>query len=62
VLDLEGPSPSIGSVKQDHGKVSLSVIAMIRPNAAGFAYSPRELWCKQSDAKRMVFSPETEPG
>jgi copper homeostasis protein len=54
VLDLGGLSPSIGLVKQDLGRVSLLVIAMIRSNAAGFAYSPRKLWCMQSDAKRML--------
>jgi len=53
-LELGGLTPSIGLVEQVCAAVHLPVMAMIRPRASGFCYSPGELNCMQADARRLL--------
>lgn len=53
-LELGGLTPSIGLVEQVVGEVSVPVVAMVRPRAAGFAYSPSEFRCLKTDAQRLL--------
>lgn len=53
-LELGGLTPSIGLIEQVLGSVPVPVIVMIRPRAAGFAYSNSEVDCMVRDAEAAV--------
>jgi copper homeostasis protein len=53
-LELGGLTPSVGTVRLVREAAGLPVIAMLRPRAGGFVYSPRELLTIQRDADLLV--------
>lgn len=53
-LELGGLTPSIGLVEQVVEEVGLPVVAMVRPRAAGFAYTNHEFRCLRIDAERFL--------
>ncbi len=53
-LELGGLTPSIGLVEQVCREVALPVFVMLRPRAAGFAYSESEFRCMTIDAERVL--------
>ncbi|MFC1887728.1 copper homeostasis protein CutC [Candidatus Cloacimonadota bacterium] len=53
-LKLGGLTPSIGLVKAVKSKVEIPVIAMLRPRAGGFRYSPAEFSTMLMDAMELI--------
>ncbi|QDU88883.1 Copper homeostasis protein CutC [Pirellulimonas nuda] len=53
-LELGGLTPSLGLVEQVVRGVGLPVVSMIRPRAAGFAYSEAEFRCMEADASKSL--------
>jgi copper homeostasis protein len=53
-LELGGLTPSIGLVERVLEEVRVPVVAMVRPRAAGFAYTPSEFRCIVTDAQRLL--------
>jgi len=49
-LALGGLTPSIGAIKESKARVSVPIMAMVRPRAAGMAYSEAEFTTMQHDA------------
>jgi copper homeostasis protein len=53
-LELGGLTPSAGSLLAVTGSVNIPVIAMIRPRAGGFCYSPAEWGTIRADVDRAI--------
>ncbi len=53
-MELGGLTPSIGLLEQVKDAVAVPVVAMVRPRAGGFRYTPTELRCMLRDAETLL--------
>ena len=53
-LELDGLTPSVGLLKTIKNTVSIPIVAMVRPRAAGFCYSEADFAVMQHDLDRLL--------